>query len=63
MLAVAGGDANLENLKMLMNSKADLTVLDFNGNNLIHIAAKYQSNKLLKYLVDNTRINVFERNK
>jgi ankyrin repeat protein len=63
MLAVAGGDGNLDNLKLLLNSKADLSVSDANGNNLIHIAAKYQSTKLLSYLVDNTRLNVFERNK
>jgi ankyrin repeat protein len=41
MLAVAGGDNNLDNLKLLMNSKADISLVDPNGNNLIHLAAKY----------------------
>ena len=37
-------------------------IVDSFGNNLIHLAAKYESTQILAYLVENTRINAFERN-
>jgi len=63
MLAIAGGDQNHECLKILMQWKADLTVQDQRDNNLIHIATKYGSNRILEYLISNTKVSVLERNK
>ena len=63
MLAVAGGDQNLECVRLLLQSKANPSLTDSYGNTLLHIAAIYGSNDILKYLVQNLRqISIFERN-
>lgn len=63
MLAVAGGGQNLECVKLLMGAKADMSLKDAYGNSLLHIAAIYQNNEALEYLIKNSRdLNVFERN-
>jgi len=41
MLAVAGGGQNLECVKLLIQAKADATILDPLGNTILHIAASY----------------------
>ena len=62
MLAVASGDSNIDTVKILLKQNSDIHILDANGNNLIHIASKYDNSKMLQYLVQNTKVNVFERN-
>ena len=51
MLAVAGGDQNLETLKLLIKKNADLTKKDFLGNNLMHLAVAHNSIELLEELI------------
>ena len=63
MLAVAGGGQNLECVRLLLNAKADVSITDAYGNSLLHIAAIYQNNEVLEYLLaNNNTLNVFERN-
>ncbi|CDW79057.1 ankyrin repeat domain-containing [Stylonychia lemnae] len=63
MLAVAGGGQNLECVKLLIQAKADTGILDPLGNTILHIAASYQNNEVLEYLLKNSQtMNVFERN-
>ena len=51
MLAVAGGDQNLECVRCLLSLKANTTMTDTYGNTLLHIAVIYGSNDILKYLI------------
>ena len=51
MLAVAGGGQNIECVKVLVASKADLTVLDPLGNTVLHIAVANDNLDALKYLL------------
>lgn len=44
MLAVAGTDANLECVQSLVSNKANVSVMDFNGNTLLHLAAIHGNN-------------------
>lgn len=53
MLATAGGGQNLDCIKQLLNAKADLTVLDEVGNNVLHIAAYHQNCLALEYILGN----------
>ena len=63
MLAVAGGDQNLECVRCLLSNKANTSITDSFGNTLLHIAAIYGSNDILRYLIQNLKqINIFERN-
>ena len=59
MLAVAGGDENLECIKVLLAHGADPNCKDDNKNTLLHIAAKYRRNKILEYLVENNAIILY----
>jgi len=51
MLAVAGGDSNIECAKLLVQNKADTAVTDPAGNTLLHIAALFGHNEMLEYIV------------
>ena len=51
MLAVAEGGQNLEAVKILLANKADITILDSYGNNILHIAAQYGNNEALEFLI------------
>ena len=62
MLATANGDENLEVVKLLLQSKADISLKDPVNNNLLHIASRYESAKILDYLIQNSRLNPLERN-
>lgn len=63
MLAVAGGDSNIECVKILLVNKANTGLLDSYGNSLLHIAAIYGSSEILQYLLQNLKqMNIFERN-
>ena len=63
MLACASPESNLETVKLLLTSKADPTVIDTNGNTLLHIAAAAGRNIILEYLLKNCKIDAFARNK
>ena len=63
MLAVASGDHNLDCVKLLLGAKADYNICDSKKNGLLHIAAIYQRNKILEYLLKNLQIDIFARNK
>lgn len=63
MLAVAGGGQNIESIRILISLKADTNVVDAQGNTILHIAAIYQNNEALDFLLNtNKSLNVFERN-
>lgn len=63
MLAVAGGGQNIECVRILIQHKADTSIVDSNGNTLLHIAAMYQNNEALDFLLKTSQtLNVFERN-
>jgi len=62
MLAVAGGDSNIDCAKLLVQAKADTAVTDPAGNTLLHIAAVLGHNEMLAYIVDSVRLNIFDRN-
>ena len=51
MLAVAGGGQNLESVKLLVASKANLTVVDPLGNSVLHIAVANDNADALQYLL------------
>jgi ankyrin repeat protein len=63
MLAVAGGGQNIECIRILVANKADLSIVDPLGNTILHIAATYQNNEALEFLLSHSqKLNVFERN-
>lgn len=63
MLAVAGGGQNIECIRILVQHKADTNIVDSQGNTILHIAAIYQNNEALDFLLhSNKSLNVFERN-
>ena len=62
MLCVAGGDTNLDILKVLLRVKCDTSKKDIFGNNLLHIAVLNGSTDLLEYLIAGKYCDVFERN-
>ena len=63
MLAVASGDQNLECVKLLLGAKADYKKQDPKNNSILHIAAIYENNKILEYLMKNLEVDIFARNK
>lgn len=52
MLAVAAGGQNIDCVKVLVQNKADLSVLDPIGNNVFHIAALNQNSAALEFLLE-----------
>jgi ankyrin repeat protein len=63
MLAVAGGDKNLECVKQLSQlSSIDINCTDSHGNTLLHIASIYGNNDILEYLLTKKILNILERN-
>lgn len=62
MLCAAGGDKNLEAFKLLLKYNADYSNKDIYNNNLLHIAAQHNNNKILEYISKNLKIDIFERN-
>ena len=63
MLAVAEGAQNIEAVRILLANKADTTILDTYGNNILHIAAHYQNIDAIEYLTLNSqKLNILERN-
>lgn len=64
MLAVAEGGQNIEAVRILLANKADTTILDTYGNNILHLAALYGNNEALEYLTQSAfnKLNVSERN-
>lgn len=63
MLAIAGGDNNLDCVKALLNKGVDYKCEDDQGNTVLHIAAINGSIKILDFLCQNLRIELFKRNK
>ena len=63
MLTVAGGDQNLDCLKLMLQNGANFICKDDFDNNLLKIAAKNNCNKMIDYIAKNLKINIFERNK
>ena len=47
MLAIAGGNKNLECVEILIHHGANINCRDKFGNNLFHIAALYNNNEIL----------------
>lgn len=62
MLAVGGSDKNLECVKFLLKSGANYKAVDSNGNNILHVAAQHSHNKILNYIVNNVKLDIFARN-
>jgi ankyrin repeat protein len=63
MLAIIGGDRNLECLKLLLHFKANPSLMDFDGNTLLHLCAIYNNNTILEYLLKNElSLNLYQRN-
>ena len=63
MLAVAGGDSNVDIVKALLNSKADFKKTDEFGNSILHIAAMNSNNKMMDFIAKTLKIDIFGRNK
>lgn len=70
MLAVAAkesqkSDTGLECVKLLMKYGADINCKDGDGNTILHIAARFKNNKVMKYIIncDQTRGIFKEKNK
>jgi hypothetical protein len=63
MLAIAGGDHNLECVKALLNKGVDYKCEDDQGNTVLHIAAMNGCNQILEFLCKNLKIELFARNK
>ena len=59
MLAVAGGDHNLDCVKALLNKGVDYKCEDDNGNTVLHIAALNGCNQILDFLAKNLKIELF----
>jgi ankyrin repeat protein len=63
MLAVAEGAQHIEAVRILLANKADTTILDTYGNNILHIAAHYQNIDAIEFLTLNSqKLNILERN-
>lgn len=63
MLAIAGGDHNLECVKALLNKGVDYKCEDDQGNTVLHIAAINGCNQILDFLCKNLKMELFTRNK
>lgn len=63
MLAIAGGDQNIDCVKALLNKGVSYNCEDDQGNNVLHIAAKNECNKILDFLAKNLKMELFKRNK
>jgi ankyrin repeat protein len=63
MLAVAGGDGNIDIVKALLNAKADWKKTDEFGNNLLHIAAMNSNNKTMEFIAKTLKLDIIGRNK
>lgn len=59
MLAIAGGDHNLDCVKALLSKGVNFKCEDDNGNTLLHIAAINGCNKTLEFLAKNLKIELF----
>ena len=62
MLAIAGGNQNLDCVKELLNYNADFSAKDLFGNSILHIAAIHSNNALIGYIAKNLKIDIFGRN-
>lgn len=62
MLAIAQGDDNYETAHAILALGANCNCKDEYQNNLLHIAALYNNNKLLDYLAKNLTLDPFARN-
>ena len=63
MLAIAGGDHNLDCVKALLNKGANYKCEDDQDNTVLHIAAMNGCNQILEFLCKNLKIELFQRNK
>ena len=63
MLSAAGEKEKLETFKCLLKYGASFNCVDEYQNTILHIAAKYGHNKILKHVAENLNINIFSRNK
>lgn len=63
MLAInAVGDDALQLVKALYRKKADFSVVDLNGNTVLHYIAKRNSVKIFEFLKDNVELDFLARN-
>eukprot|EP00830_Metopus_es_P017697 TRINITY_DN5912_c0_g1_i1.p1 TRINITY_DN5912_c0_g1~~TRINITY_DN5912_c0_g1_i1.p1 ORF type:complete len:191 (-),score=27.02 TRINITY_DN5912_c0_g1_i1:134-706(-) len=63
MLAVTLGEQNFEFVRTLIEvAKSCVNEVDYQGNTLLHLAVKYNSLSIVKYLLGLKRIDPFARN-
>jgi len=62
MLATASSEDSVNVLQILLQNGAKSNTVDDNENNLLHIATKYENATVLKYLIENTSLNLMDRN-
>jgi ankyrin repeat protein len=48
-------DDSIEILKLLQRYKADLTALDWNRNNILHLAVKFNKKRVVKYILEDLK--------
>jgi len=53
MLTIAGGDQNLDCMRLLLQQGANFQCKDLTGNSILHIAAMNSCNKMLDYIAKN----------
>ena len=63
MLAVAGNDQTGDTVRVLLNGGADYKREDEFGNTVLHIAAMHSKNQILEYFCNNSKLDIFCRNK
>ena len=63
MLAInAVGDKALQLVKALFRKKADFSVVDCNGNSVLHYIAKRDAVKIFEFLKENVELDYLLRN-
>jgi len=61
-LHIAAMNGQLDNLKLLISKGANVKDTDRYRNNLLHIAANKNHSEIIKYLLDNSYIDINEKN-
>ena len=63
MLAIIGGDGNLDCVKALISKGVNIKCKDDQGNTIFHLAALFNCDNTLEYLATNLKLELFNRNK
>lgn len=55
---ISDDDSIIEILKLLKKYNAELTLQDFNKNNILHLASKYENIRVVKFIVEDLKLSL-----